>query len=149
MDTIRKSQSTRTDMDTSMKATPAPPHSGPNESAASIPPVSSAAAAPGATIVSFFSGTSALNKGTGTNAITCVSYLRRVPSPDYWYRYRYRRSTRRSCGDAQRSSQRALGPVGSSRIANQYDCDKRRKPRCPARATSGRTTTRKLFSRSP
>ena len=46
-----------------MEATASPPHSGPNESAASTPPVA-AATAPRATIMSFFSGISAL---TGTN----------------------------------------------------------------------------------
>ena len=50
-----------------MEATAALPHSGPNEFAASTPPVA-AAAAPWATIMSFFSGTSALT-GTGTNAV--------------------------------------------------------------------------------
>ena len=53
-------------MDTGMEATSAPPHSGPNESAASTPP-EAAAAAPRATIMSFFSGTSAL---TGTGSTT-------------------------------------------------------------------------------
>ena len=38
MDTIYNSESTRTGMDTSIKAIAAPPHSGPNESAASTPP---------------------------------------------------------------------------------------------------------------
>ena len=51
-----------------MKATAAPPYSGLNASATSTPPVA-AAAAPRATIMTFFSGTRALT-GTGTNVIT-------------------------------------------------------------------------------
>ena len=68
MDIIHNSQSTRTGMGTSMEATAAPPHNGPNGSAASAPPVA-VAAAPRATMISFSSSTSALT-GTGTNIVT-------------------------------------------------------------------------------
>ena len=67
-DTIHNSQSTRIGMDTSMEATAAPSHSGPNESAASTPPVA-AAAALRATIMSCFSLISVLTD-TGTDVVT-------------------------------------------------------------------------------
>ena len=75
-----------------MQATASSPHNRPNEFAASAPPVAAAAAAataaaaPRATIMPFLSETSALTD-TGTH-VYHGSYVRRVPSPDYRYRYR-------------------------------------------------------------
>jgi len=54
-----------------MEATAAPLHSGPNQSAASTPPVA-AATAPRATITWSLAGASALT-GTGTNVITSAT----------------------------------------------------------------------------
>ena len=61
-----RSPATGTGLDTSMEATAAPHHSEPNESAAPTPPVP-AAAAPRATITSFFSGISPLTGAGATD----------------------------------------------------------------------------------
>ena len=145
-DTIHNPQSTRTDMNTSMEAPASPPHSGPNESAASTSPVA-AAAAPRSTMMSFFSGTSAIT-GTGTN-VYHVSYVRRIPRtrllvpvpvPAKHPQLLRQRPTRQPKGPRPRRQQPNRQPLRLRQAA---------RPCRPVRATSGRTTTGKLSSQSP
>ena len=146
MDNIHNSPSTRTGIDTSMEATAAPPHSGPNESAASTPPVA-AAAAPWATIMPLFSGASALT-GTGTNAITSVTSavpqapttVVLVPVPAKHLQLLQERPTRQPKGPRPRRQQPNRQPLRLRQSARSC---------CPVRATSGRITTGKSSSQSP